>query len=159
MKKAIILATVLAASTAAPALAQERVELGVLDCVIEGGAGVVVASSKELACTFTPADEARPAENYFGVVNKFGLDVGVTDPAVLQWVVLAPTVDAYAPGALAGDFIGASAEISAGFGAGANILVSKESDSLMLQPVSLQGQTGINVALGVTEFQIRSSAE
>ncbi len=159
MKKAIFLATALAASAATPAFAQERVELGVLDCVVEGGAGVVIASSKDLACTFKPVDEARPAESYFGVVNKFGLDVGVTDPAVLQWVVVAPTADAYAPGALAGDFVGASAEISAGFGAGANILVSKKSDSLMLQPLSLQGQTGINVALGVSEFQLRTADE
>lgn len=158
MKKAILLATMLAASAASPAFAVERVEVGVLDCVIEGGAGVVIASSKELACTFRPADESRPPETYVGVVNKFGLDVGVTDPAVMQWAVLAPTADAYAPGALAGDFIGASAEASAGVGAGANLLVSKTSDSLMLQPVSVQAQTGINVALGVTEFQLRSTA-
>ncbi len=158
MKKAILLATMLAASAASPAFAVERVEVGVLDCVIEGGAGVVIASSKELACTFRPADESRPPETYVGVVNKFGLDVGVTDPAVMQWAVLAPTADTYAPGALAGDFIGASAEASAGVGAGANLLVSKTSDSLMLQPVSVQAQTGINVALGVTEFQLRSTA-
>lgn len=158
MKKAILLATMLAASAASPAFAVERVEVGVLDCVIEGGAGVVIASSKELACTFKPADDSRPPETYVGVVNKFGLDVGVTDPAVMQWAVLAPTVDAYAPGALAGDFIGAGAEASAGAGAGANLLVSKASDSLMLQPVSVQAQTGINVALGVTEFRLRSTA-
>ncbi|MCR4264942.1 DUF992 domain-containing protein [Nitratireductor sp. ZSWI3] len=158
MKNALILASLLTASMTIPALPQERVELGVLDCVIEGGAGAVVASSKELACTFEPADENRPPENYVGVVNKFGLDIGVTDPAVMQWLVLAPTFDLYAPGALAGDFVGASAEVSAGFGAGANVLVSRKSDSLMLQPVSVQGQTGINVALGVSEFKLRSTA-
>ncbi|CAN0655443.1 MULTISPECIES: DUF992 domain-containing protein [Alphaproteobacteria] len=158
MKKAIILASALTAAAAAPAFAQERVEVGVLDCVIEGGAGVVIASSQELACTFEPAGDERPPETYVGVVNKFGIDVGVKDATQMQWLVLAPTADAYAPGALEGDYAGVSAEIAAGLGAGANILVTKESESLMLQPVSLEGKTGLNVALGVSEFQLRSTS-
>lgn len=158
MKKAIILASVLTAAAATPALSQQRVEVGVLDCVIEGGAGVVIASSQELACTFEPADETRPPETYVGVVNKFGLDVGVKDATQMQWLVLAPTADAYAPGALEGDYAGVSAEVAAGLGAGANILVTQDSESLMLQPISVEGKTGINVALGVSEFQLRSTA-
>ncbi len=158
MKKVIILASVLTAAAATPALSQQRVEVGVLDCVIEGGAGVVIASSQELACTFEPADENRPPETYVGVVNKFGLDVGVKDATQMQWLVLAPTADAYAPGALEGDYAGVSAEVAAGLGAGANILVTQDSESLMLQPISVEGKTGINVALGVSEFQLRSTA-
>ncbi|WP_295811131.1 DUF992 domain-containing protein [uncultured Nitratireductor sp.] len=158
MKKAIILASVLTAAAATPALSQERVEVGVLDCVIEGGGGVVIASSQELACTFEPSDGNRPPETYVGVVNKFGLDVGVKDATQMQWLVLAPTADAYAPGALEGDYAGVSAEVAAGFGAGANVLVTQDSESLMLQPVSLESKTGINIALGVSEFQLRSTA-
>src|SRR5690606_34994902 len=116
MKKGIFAAVVFLALSAPPALAQSRVELGVLDCLIEGGAGFIIGLSKEISCTFRPADDQRPPENYFGVVNKFGLDVGITDATLMQWLVLAPPSDAYAPGALAGDYIGATAEASAGVG-------------------------------------------
>lgn len=157
MKKMILAAAALMLS-AAPALAQSRVELGVLDCLIEGGAGFVVGSSKQLSCTFKPADDARPPENYFGAVTKFGLDVGVTNATLMQWLVLAPTTDAYAPGALAGDYIGATAEASAGVGGGANLLVGGSNQTFTLQPVSVQAQTGLNLAVGVSKFELRSAA-
>lgn len=158
MKKTIIAAAALLAMSAAPALAQSRVELGVLDCLIEGGAGFIVGSSKEISCTFKPADDQRPPENYFGVVNKFGLDVGVTNATLMQWLVLAPTSDAYAPGALAGDYVGASADASVGVGGGANVLAGGSNKTFTLQPVSVQAQTGLNLAVGVSQFQLRSVA-
>lgn len=148
----------LAASFAAPALAQEGTEVGLLECVVEGGTGFIVGSSKDLACSFTPADAAQPQEAYFGVVNKFGLDIGTTGDAVMQWAVVAPTADTYSLGMLAGDYVGASAEASAGVGVGANVLVGGSSRTISLQPVSVQAQTGLNLALGVTEFQLRSAA-
>ena len=160
MKNKLVLAAALLAATAAtPVIAQERTELGVLDCVIEGGTGFVVGSSKDLSCTFTSADDSRPPEAYFGVVNKFGLDVGATGDTLMQWLVLAPTNDVYAPGALAGDYVGASAEATAGVGVGANVLVGGSNQTISLQPVSVQAQTGLNLALGVTEFQLRTAVD
>ena len=161
MKSILITAAVAAALLSATdvANAQERIELGRLECLIEGGTGFIVGSSKDLSCTFVPADPARPAEAYFGVVNKFGVDIGVTGAAVMQWLVLGPTTDMQAPGALAGDYIGASAELTAAIGAGANLLVGGTGDTIVLQPVSVQAQTGLNVALGVTEFQLRSAVD
>ena len=101
----IILAAAAAALLAAPAVAQEdRVEVGLLECVIEGGTGFVVGSSKDLRCTFDGVEEGRPIETYFGQVNKFGLDIGTTGTQVMQWAVFAPTSDPFGPGALAGDF-------------------------------------------------------
>ena len=159
MRKSIFAAVVAGTFLSLPAAAQEsRVELGLLDCVIEGGAGFVVGSSKDLNCVLTPAD-GRPPENYFGVVNKFGLDVGVTGPAVMQWLVLAPTSDPYGPGALAGNYVGASAEATAAVGVGANVLVGGSDQTFTLQPVSVQAQTGLNVALGVSEFQLRAALD
>jgi hypothetical protein len=153
-----IAAALLAASFASQAGAQEGAEVGLLDCVIEGGTGFIVGSSKDLACTFTPADQTQPPEPYFGVVNKFGIDIGSTGEALMQWVVVAPTADAYAMGMLAGDYVGASAEATAGVGVGANLLVGGSDRTFSLQPVSVQAQTGLNLALGVTEFQLRSTA-
>ncbi|TKT77585.1 DUF992 domain-containing protein [Aquamicrobium sp. LC103] len=157
MRRIIFAAAALAAAlTTVPAAAQDRVELGMLNCLVQGGAGFVVGSSKELSCTFTSADRAKPPEPYFGVVNKFGLDVGATNDAVMQWAVLAPTSNAYQLGALTGDYVGASAEATAAVGVGANVLVGGSDRTFSLQPVSVQAQTGLNLALGVTEFQLRS---
>ncbi|WP_173932779.1 DUF992 domain-containing protein [Chelativorans sp. Marseille-P2723] len=142
-----------------PASAQTRMEAGILDCIIEGGLNIAIATSKEFSCAFQPADHTRTPETYSGIVNRFGLEVGATGERVMRWAVLAPTAtDPYAPGALAGNYVGASAEVTAGIGGGANILVSEDNRNLMLQPISLQAQTGLNLALGVTGFQLRSTA-
>ena len=154
MKK-YLLAAAIAALTAMPAAAQQRIEIGVLDCVVEGGAGFVVGSTKDLRCTFTPAGN-RPAEPYFGVVRKFGLDIGVTGTTLIKWAVLAPA-DAYAPGALAGDYVGVSAEATVGVGLGANALVGGSSRSFALQPLSVQAQEGLNLAVGFSAFELRSA--
>ena len=151
-------ATLALAILASPASAQEAgVDLGLLDCQIEGGAGFIIGSSKDLSCTFHPAEQAFAPETYFGVVNKWGIDIGVTNYTTMQWLVLAPSRDIYAPGALAGDYFGASAEITAAIGAGANLLIGGSSQSFTLQPLSVQTQTGINLALGVSQFQLRSA--
>lgn len=140
-----------------PASAQnEGAQLGVLDCVIEGGAGFIIGSSKDISCTFKPADTTFKPEAYFGVVNKFGLDIGVTGQTFMQWLVLAPTANIYAPGALAGNYVGASASASVVVGGGANLLVGGSNQTFTLQPLSVEAQTGINLALGVSEFQLRS---
>jgi len=141
------------------AAAQQRTEVGTLDCIIEGGADIGFVTSKELSCTFQPADSARPPESYIGVVRKFGLEAGVTSERVMRWAVLAPTAtNPYIPGSLADTYVGPSAEVTAGIGGGANILVSQTNKNLILQPISLQAQTGFNVAVGVSEFQLRSTA-
>lgn len=160
MQKTIIAAAIITAVFAERAQARDQgVELGVLDCAIGGGTGFIVGSSKDLSCTFTPADTTFAPEAYFGVVNKYGLDIGTTKQTVMQWLVLTPLKNIYAPGALAGDYVGASAEVTAAVGAGANLLVGGSSQAFTLQPLSLQTQTGANIAIGVSQFQLRSSAD
>jgi len=135
---------------------QAGVEIGVLDCVIEGGTGFVFGSTKDLSCTFEPGNKEFAPESYFGAVNKYGLDIGFTDSTIMRWVVLASNANIYAPGALAGDYVGASAEVTAAIGAGANLLVGGSGQTFTLQPLSVQTQTGLNIALGVSQFQLRS---
>ena len=136
------------------------VELGVLDCAIGGGTGFVFGSSKDLSRTFIPADKTFAPEAYFGAVNKFGLDIGTTSQSVMRWLVLTPMKNIiYAPGALAGDYVGASAEVTAAVGAGANLLVGGTGNAFTLQPLSVQTQTGLNIAIGVSQFQLRSTAD
>jgi hypothetical protein len=153
MKRLTLAAAAAAAILAAPALSQQRTEVGVLDCTIEGGAGFIVGSQKDLTCTFSPA--GKSPEAYVGTVSKFGLDVGVTGAATMQWLVVAPTGNPLPAGALAGNYVGASAEVTAAIGAGANVLVGGSNQTIALQPVSVQAQTGLNLAVGVSEFKLR----
>ena len=158
MKKTSIAAVIIATALSVHANAKDQgVELGVLDCAIGGGTGFIFGSTKDLSCTFTPTDKTFAPEAYFGAVNKYGLDIGTTKQAVMRWLVLTPLKNIYAPGALAGDYIGASAEVTAAVGAGANLLVGGSSQAFTLQPLSLQTQTGMNLAIGVSQFQLRST--
>lgn len=130
MLKTIAAAAIIAIAWAEQAQAQDQgIELGVLDCAIGGGTGFIFGSSKDLSCTFTPADKSFSPEAYFGAVNKYGLDIGTTKQTVMQWLVLTPLKNIYAPGALAGDYVGASAEVTAAVGAGANLLVGGSSQA------------------------------
>lgn len=130
MTRKMILAAIIGMASPAVAQAQDRgVELGTLECAISGGTGFIFGSSKDLSCTFTPADKTFAPEAYFGAVNKYGLDIGTTKQAVMRWLVLTPLKNIYAPGALAGDYVGASAEVTATVGAGANLLVGGFSQS------------------------------
>ena len=156
MKKAIGAIAVIGA-LALPGQALARMEIGVLDCAVEGGVGLILGSSKDVLCTFTPA--GGPPEPYAGRVDKIGVDIGFTDESVIKWAVLAPTADAYAPGALAGTYGGVSAEATAGAGIGANVLVGGTGDSFMLQPVALQAQGGLNVAAGLTAFHLAAPVD
>jgi len=140
----------------APVTAETRVEIGLLSCDIGAGVGLIIGSSKELACTFEPGD-GRPAEQYVGAVRKLGIDIGITAKSVVKWGVFAPTVDAYSPGALAGKYVGGSAEATVGLGLGANALIGGSGKTFALQPLSVQGQAGLNVAAGLTSFELRSA--
>ena len=136
-----------AASFSVPAAAQaNRVQAGVLDCDVSAGIGLIVGSRKQVTCTFAPT-AGGPREAYVGTIGKFGLDVGATAGGRMVWAVYAPTNAPRA--ALAGTYAGASAEASIGAGLGANVLVGGSNRTVALQPVSVQGQAGLNLAVGV----------
>lgn len=157
MKPLVISAAAMCISIALPAVAQQPgIELGVLDCMVDGGTGFIIGSTKDVSCTYRPADPKNAPESYFGAISKFGLDIGTTENAVMQWVVLAPSANIYAPGALAGNYYGASAEATAAIGVGANLLVGGLDQTFTLQPLSVQTQTGLNLAIGISEFQLRA---
>jgi hypothetical protein len=140
------------ALAAAPAAAQSGVNIGTLACNVSGGIGYIITSAKSMACTFSPAGGSP--QHYSGVIRKFGLDIGVSGEAMMTWVVFAP--GNVSRGALQGSYAGASAEVSAGLGLGANALVGGFNGSIALQPLSIQGQTGLNVAAGVASLELRA---
>ena len=136
-----------------PASAQaNRTKVGTLSCDISGGVGLIVTSKKDLTCMFTPS-QPGPREVYVGSITKFGLDLGATAGGEMVWAVYAPTTRKF--GALAGNYGGAAAEATVGAGLGANVLVGGSDRTVALQPVSVQGQAGLNVAAGVTDLRLR----
>ncbi|HXQ53107.1 MAG TPA: DUF992 domain-containing protein [Stellaceae bacterium] len=143
-----------AAALAPQAHAQSGVKVGVLSCNVDSGWGFVFGSSRGLKCSFTPSSNA--AEHYAGHISKFGVDIGYVQSAVIVWAVFAPGTN-IAAGALAGDYAGVTGGASVGVGAGANVLVGGSNKAITLQPVSIEGNTGLNVAAGIAavtlEFQ------
>lgn len=133
---------------------QAAVKIGVLTCEVDGGEGFIFGSTKGLSCAFTPADGSREHERYSGVISKFGVDLGATKGGAITWAVLAASFDDYTQGALTGDYIGANAEVSAAVGGGANVLVGPSLRTFTLQPVSVQTQTGLNIAAGIAGMQL-----
>jgi hypothetical protein len=145
------LAFVIASATAEPAAAQQ-VRAGLLTCDVSAGIGLIITSQKEVSCVFSPERSDIPREEYDGTITKFGLDLGIFGRGVMVWAVFTGTVAG--PGFLAGDYVGASGEATLGVGVGANVLVGGSNRTVTLQPVSVSGQIGINVALGVTSLQL-----
>jgi hypothetical protein len=131
--------------------AQTRVEIGILTCTARGSTGLIVTSTKYLRCRFQ-----RPGrdEFYRGSISKFGLDLGSTERTAIAWAVLAPTANP-ARRSLDGAYGGIGAEATAGYGVGANALIGGSRRSIVLQPLSVQAQKGLNIAAGVESLALR----
>lgn len=131
------------------------VKVGVLTCNVSSGFGFVFGSSRTLNCTFSGS--GGRVQHYVGTINRFGVDIGYVSGGVLVWGVLAPTTTP-APCALAGNYGGATAQANVGVGAGANVLVGGSANSFSLQPLSIEGSTGLNVAAGVASISLKCVA-
>jgi hypothetical protein len=127
------------------------VNIGSLTCNVAGGVGYVFGSSKDMSCLFNRTDGV--AERYAGTINKYGVDIGFTKEAQMVWLVFAPGT--LQPGALSGGYAGATATAAAGVGVGANVLIGGNARQITLQPVSVEGSVGLNVAAGVGEIQLK----
>jgi hypothetical protein len=148
-----LLAVAALAATASSAGAQSRIEVGALECRGAGSATFIVGSVHELNCVFRPT--SGPPQPYLGTIRRVGLDLGRTDRLAVGWLVLAPTRQ-IGPGELAGTYAGVSAGAAVGVGVGANALVGGSNNSFTLQPVSVEGQTGLSVAAGIAAFELRA---
>jgi hypothetical protein len=150
------LAAVVAAATliaASPPLAAQpgRLQVGTLACSISSGVGLIVASQRNVACAFK-GGAGEPEEAYTGVLSRVGVDIGFTTGGAIIWAVFADT-NRYA-GMLAGTYVGATAEASVAAGLGANVLIGGSNRTVALQPVSVQGQMGLNVGAGIGSLEL-----
>lgn len=139
------------AAAGGSAAAQPGVQAGVLDCRGAATISYIVGSQHRLDCVFH--SDAGPTYHYFGLVHRVGLDLGFTQESTLGWAVFAPTQQ-IGPGDLAGTYAGVTAGGAVGVGGNANALVGGSGNSLTLQPLSLEGQTGLNVAVGMEGLEL-----
>lgn len=159
LRKSLLAAAVagLALGTLVPATpAQSAVGLkaGLLTCHVGHGYGFVFGSSRDLNCTFT---ENGRAEDYTGNIAKFGVDIGYLKNGVIVWAVLAPTTS-LAPGALSGEYGEVTAGASVAVGGSANVLIGGSTREISLQPISIEGDTGLNVAAGIAAISLKPAA-
>ncbi len=158
MRRSFILAAIAAAMLVASftgANAQQpiqRVQVGILECRGAASVGFVVGSVTNLGCVLRA--EGMPEDRYVATIRKVGLDLGITQETALAWGVYAP-VARLGPGDLSGDYVGAQGSASVGVGLGGNVLVGGSANSIALQPLSVQGQVGLNVAAGLESLELR----
>jgi len=153
MFAAIAAVTLVAGSTGAFAQQpMQPVQVGILEC--RGGAsiGFVIGSVTNLGCVLRA--EGMPEDRYVATVRKVGIDLGITQESALAWGVFAP-VARLGPGDLSGNYVGAQGSASVGVGLGGNVLVGGSANSIALQPLSVQGQVGLNVAAGLESLELR----
>jgi hypothetical protein len=134
--------------------APSGIRVGDLTCNVASGWGFIFGSSKDLHCTYRGSSGRR--EHYTGTISKFGVDLGYTEGGVLVWGVFAPTSD-MRKGALAGDYVGASAQATVAVGVGANALIGGFNKSIALQPLSVEGSKGLNVAAGIGSISLHEA--
>jgi Protein of unknown function (DUF992) len=141
----------LALVASAPAHAQSGVRVGVLTCNVASGFGLIFGSSKEVDCVFSR--DGRDVAHYQGHIDKFGVDIGYQSGGVIVWGVFAPSQGVPA-GSLSGHYGGVTASAAVGVGAGANALVGGSDRTISLQPLSVEGMTGLNIAGGIGELTL-----
>jgi len=155
-RSAAAFAIAVGAAVAVPAAAvaqNAKLVAGTLTCKGQGSIGLLIGSKQNLSCSFDPAGKTPP-HAYSATITKIGLDVGIKGPSVMVWTVLSSTNELPA-GALAGSYGGLSAEASVAIGGGANALLGGSKNSVVLQPLSVQGQSGLNLAVGVAGLTLK----
>ena len=133
--------------------AKANVKIGVIRCDVAGGLSFVFGSTRKLECVYSPSGN-YPTERYTGEIDKYGVDIGYIESGVIIWAVVAPS-HSVSRGALSGTYVGVSADVAAGADLGANVLVGG-GESFALQPLSVTGSRGINIAAGLSQVQLKA---
>lgn len=151
-----LLAAAVLALFVVPAFAQTGkpwTQVGMLTCKLNPSIGFIIVGHQPMECRYAPG-AGGPSQAYDGALNTVGVSLGVTAGGVLSWAVLAPT-DGIPGGALAGEYVGASADAAFIAGVGANVLIGGSNRTVALQPVSVQGSVGASVNAGVSALKLR----
>jgi len=135
------------------AAAQSRFAIGVLECRAGPSTSFIIGSIRDFDCIFRPAE--GPPQRYGATIQRLGIDLGWSNDSVMVWNVFAPISD-IGPGALSGGYGGISAGAAVGLGVAANALAGGLDNSFALQPLSFEGQTGLNAFAGISSLELRA---
>jgi hypothetical protein len=149
---AVMLAAAAGLGLPSDAAAAERVKVGTLRCNLAPTVGLIVVSRQRLSCTYTP-DGPWPPETYYGHFTTVGAAIGFNRGGRMFWAVFAPAAG-HLRGALAGTYVGASADVAVGAGLGANALVGGSHRSIALQPLSVEANAGLDLTAGVSRLRL-----
>ena len=153
MKASLFALPVLAALAAAPATAQDAAEIGTLTCKVTDITNVVIYTEQNFSCDFKQLNGTT--ESYAGKIEKIGVDLSIKSDFTVVWAVLSPKIDLNEDRALAGNYIGAGADVAIGGGLGAKVLVGGLDNSFTLQPVSVAGVAGGGASVGIESFVLK----
>ncbi len=148
---AAIFGGLLTAAPLTPAALAEGVNTGVLTCQVASGFGWIIGSTRTMECKYAPG--SGHTEDYSGTISKVGIDIGYLGACVIVWAVVAPDLST-GPGALAGNYFGATAQAAAMVGGGVNVLTGGFRNSIALQPISVMGNTGLYVGAGIAAMNL-----
>jgi hypothetical protein len=124
---------------------------GFLTCNVAGGFGFIFGSTRDVVCTYATVDGRT--DEYKGRIDKYGADIGYLSSAVMLWGVYSQNMH-LGPGSLAGDYAGVAGSATLGVGGGFQILIGGSEKSITLQPLSIEGNKGLNVAAGVMTLHL-----
>jgi hypothetical protein len=150
---AITCAFLVTVFSSAPAQARRPLRVGGLTCNTGPRVGLVLGSRQDMRCIFNESATGRQY-SYAGTIRRVGLDVGVTRGGTLFWGVFARNSQ-IGRGTLRGSYVGASGNVAVGLGLGANVLVGGSRRTITLQPLSVEGHVGVNLALGISNLVLR----
>jgi hypothetical protein len=152
MRLRLFFAILLLALGGGSAGAQTYAKAGILTCDVSAGIGLILVQKQTLHCLFTD-HRGGPPDAYLGTITEYGVALGEVAAGHLIWGVLS-SIDGVPHGALAGTYAGIGAEATAGAGLGANALIGGSQRAFSLQPISIEGQVGVNVAAGITAIRL-----
>ena len=153
---AAIFIGLLQAGPLTPKASAQGVKTGVLTCEVAPGFGWILGSTRTMQCKFAPGQ--GHTEEYNGTISKVGLDLGYLGACIIVWAVVAPN-SSPGPGALAGNYFGASAQAAAMVGGGVNVMTGGFRSSIALQPISVMGNTGIYVGAGIASMSLELATD
>lgn len=118
-------------------------QVGVITCKVVPGSRVnlLVRSTADVDCTW---EYGGAVEKYRGETGiALGLDLSFKSDETIAFGVIAASSDV-TPGkfALAGKYVGGTADAALGVGVGAKVLVGGGNKNVSLQPLALSGSTG-----------------
>lgn len=151
MIKTFLAATLVAIGLMITPAAANGVKLGTLTCNVEGGVGLILGSVRQAQCAYV--EKGKKTKRYTATFSRLGVDVGIVGNKTLTWAVFG--VDGKSNKGLKGTYTGVNAEASALVGVGANALIGGFDSGIVLNPVSVSTQTGLNVAAGVATLTLK----